>query len=178
MNTSTIMANDARYPQNSRTNKLIGFRRPYLCRIAIGLLFGLLSANQVKAEGVCAKVGLRLDQSAVMTRTAFRATLELSNHDPTSGLNSVNARVEIRDAAGQVANTRFQVEAPTLENIDRIDGAGPSAANGTAVIRWLLIPADDAAPITATDFLVGGQFSYNLNGNQVQVPLEGVKITV
>ena len=34
-----------------------------------------------------------------MTRTAFRATLELSDNDPALSLTSVSAQVEIKDAA-------------------------------------------------------------------------------
>src|SRR5689334_18770610 len=80
----------------------------------IGLLAGLLclalTSARAQGGGVCAKVGLRLDQSAVMTRSAFRATLEISNHDPATPLTSVSAQVEIRGSAGQLANSRFQIE--------------------------------------------------------------------
>ncbi len=145
----------------------------------IAILFCCCSAHVEGAnDGVCAKVGLRLDQTAVMTRTAFRATLELSNNDPASSLTSVSARVEIRDINGQPANTRFAIETPTLERIDRVDGTGILAANTTAIIRWLLIPADDAAPVAATVYNVSGDFSYTLDGNQVRVPLQPIAITV
>jgi hypothetical protein len=144
----------------------------------LGILCGLGDAAAAQNDGVCARVALRLDQSAVMTRTAFRATLELSNHDPASSLSSISLQVEIRDTGGKVVNSRFQIEEPTLENIDRLDGTGTISANGTATIRWLLIPAEDAALNAPTEFFVGGHFSYALNGNQVQVPLEGVRITV
>jgi hypothetical protein len=86
-----------------------------------------VSANAGTA-GVCARVGLRLDQSAVITRTAFRATLELSNHDPASPLRSVGLQVRVRDLAGQDATPRFFIEPPALENIDRVDGNGDLAA--------------------------------------------------
>ena len=49
-----------------------------------------------------------------MTRTAFRATLEITDHDPVVTLDLVSAQVEIKDAAGNVANGRFQIEPPTL----------------------------------------------------------------
>ncbi len=137
-----------------------------------------MESAHAASDSVCAKVGLRLDQSAVMTRTAFRATLELSNNDPDAPLSALSASVEVKDATGQPANGRFSIEAPILDHIDRVDGSGNLAASSRAVIRWLLIPADDAAPTAPTDFFVGGQFSYQLYGNQVRVPLDAVKITV
>src|SRR3954465_4184152 len=96
---------------------------PFLLSVVVGLSCGWLSSAFAQSDGVCAKVSLRLDQSAVMTRTAFRATLELSNHDPASELHSVKAQVEIRDVAGQNANSRFQIETQSLDNISRIDGS-------------------------------------------------------
>src|ERR1044071_4654356 len=105
--------------------------------IGIGLFLFLATDGRAQSEGVCAKVALRLDQSAVMTRTAFRATLELSNNDLTSVLRNVAAQIEIKDATGQSATNRFQVEAPTLENIDSIGGTGTIAGNTKATIRWL-----------------------------------------
>jgi hypothetical protein len=111
-----------------------------------------------------------------MTRTAFRATLEISNHDPASPLTAVNAQVEIKDANGSLATDRFQIEPPTFANMDRATN-GTIAAGTAATIRWLLIPKDDAAPATATDFFVGGQFSYVMGG-EAHVPLEPIKITV
>ena len=144
----------------------------------IGVLLGLVAGGHAQTAGVCARVGLRLDQSAVMARTAFRATLELGDHDPASPLRSVSVQVQIRDLAGQAANERFAIEPPTLEGIDRVDGTGTVAANSTATMRWLLIPTDEAAPQTATDYMVGGLLGYELNGNALTVPLEAVKITV
>lgn len=144
----------------------------------LGLL--ICSAFPVTAadDGVCARVGLRLDQSAVMTRTAFRATLELNNNDPAVPLSSIAASVEIKDAQGLPANARFSIQTPNLENIDRLDGNGTLGPSSKAFIRWLLIPAEDAAPTAPTEFFVGGQFSYNLGGTPAQVVLEPVKITV
>jgi hypothetical protein len=113
-----------------------------------------------------------------MARTAFRATLELSDHDPASPLRSVSVQVLIRDLAGQAANERFAIEPPSLEGIDRVDGTGTLAANSTATMRWLLIPTDEAAPQTVTDYMVGGLLGYELNGNKLTIPLEAVKITV
>lgn len=133
---------------------------------------------QAQPDGVCARVGLRLDQSAVMTRTAFRATLEISNNDPVSALTSVSAQVVIRDALGNLANDRFRIETPSLENVDDIDGTGMMPAGRTATIRWLLIPAEDAAPSRMTEYSVGGQFGYNLGEIVAKVPLEPVKIEV
>jgi Putative Ig domain len=133
---------------------------------------------QARSSGVCARVGVRLDQTAVMTRTAFRATLEINDRDPALPLQSVGAQVEIKDAAGQPANSQFQIEPPTLANIDSVDGNGTIAASSTASVRWLLIPSDEAAPTAPTEYFVGGQFTYTSGDIQVHVPLEQVKITV
>ncbi len=158
---------------------LVANRRQFCVgMMLVGVSVCLTFRADAQDNGVCAKVGLRLDQTAVMTRTAFRATLELNNHDSGSALTAVGAQVQIWDAGGQLANRLFQIEPPSLESIDRVDGNGTIVANGKATIRWLLVPSDQAAPSTATEFFVGGQFSYTLNGIHVQIPLEGVKITV
>ena len=151
--------------------------RASACAFLYGVIILGAGSGEAQSDGVCAKVGLRLDQSAVMTRTAFRATLEISNHDPASPLQSIGAQVEIKDATGEIANSRFQIEAPTLDQIDRVDGHGTLQPSTTATIRWLLIPSDEAAPTTNTEFYVGGQFSYTLGGLQAHVPLEPIKTT-
>ena len=56
------------------------------------------------AAGVCAEVKLRLEQQAVMTRTAFDATLELVNGEEVP-LENVRVELTIYGPDGSVATT-------------------------------------------------------------------------
>jgi hypothetical protein len=141
-------------------------------------LISLTIPCRAQTAGVCAQVGLQLDENAVITRTAFRATLQLNNNNQVSPMQSVNAQINITDSSGQPATNLFQIQPPVLTGVERIDGTGTIAPGATATIQWLLVPNDEAAPTSATVFQVGGQFSYVLEGNQAQVPLTPALIKV
>src|SRR6185312_8735869 len=48
------------------------------------------------ANGVCAKVRLRIEQSVVMTRSAFRGTLEVDNGGDTS-ISNIKVSLSFQD---------------------------------------------------------------------------------
>ncbi len=129
-------------------------------------------------EGVCARVRIRIEQEAVMTRSAFLAILELDNNSETSLLENVLVDISIRDANGAIRNERFGIKDPVLSGISSMDGTGSVAPRTTARVEWTLIPASDAAPEGPTQYFVGGQLSYRMEGNDVTVPLFPDTITV
>jgi len=129
------------------------------------------------AQGAVVRVKLQIDQTAVITRNAFRATLQLDN-GASSTISNLSVTLNPVDGAGQPATNAFFIQAPTLNGINAVDGSGTMdpGANGTAA--WTLIPTRSAAPSGATNYAVGGTLAYIFNGDQVTIPLFAVPITV
>lgn len=127
---------------------------------------------------VCAKVRLRLDQRAVLTRDAFQARLELAN-DTDSQLTELSVRLEIVDSTGAPANALFGIRDPELTGLAAVDGTGVLGAKSEGGARWTLIPSLNAAPNSGVrTFLVGGTIIYRQDGVRVTVPLTPASIDV
>jgi len=128
--------------------------------------------------GVCARVKIRLDQDAVLTRDAFNARLDIVNGD-TGPLTQVRVDLALYNAAGHLANDLFAIRPPTLENLADVQGSGSMAPGATGRATWLLVPTPEAAPTRDTvAYFVGGTFSYVLEGVSVAVPLSPAPIHV
>ena len=129
------------------------------------------------SDGAVVAVTLQIDQTAVISRNAFHATLNLANN---SGAPITNLSVTINpvDASGAPATNAFFIQAPTLTGINAVDGSGSMAIGASAQANWTLIPTTNAAPTGSTQYAIGGSISYMLNGNQVTIPLFAVPITV
>ena len=129
-------------------------------------------------DGVCAKVKLQLNQDAVLSRDAFKATLEIEN--ATAGnLSNVLVQLDIRDASGMIVPTNlFGVADPILTGLTGVDGAGVVNAQVTGKAEWIIVPSVDAAPETNLNYTVGGTLTYLDNGSTVTVPLVATRITV
>jgi hypothetical protein len=159
--------------------RLIGSRAIEIIR-TVGLwllIFVAFCSSAVGRDPVCARVQIRLEQSAVVTRAAFRATLELTNNTamPLEGIKIV---LSVRDENNQDAATLFGVPTPLVTGMTAIDGSGILPESVIGRVEWTLIPTRDAAPIDATRYLVGGQLSYFRSGAQVNIPLYPTTITV
>jgi hypothetical protein len=129
-------------------------------------------------DGVCAKVKLQLNQEAVLTREAFKATLELENGTAVT-LSNVLVELEIKDAAGfMVGSNMFGLRAPVLTAISGVDGSGVLNARTTGKAEWIIVPSVDAAPETNLTYTVGGWLSYVEGGTQVRAPLAATPIVV
>lgn len=137
------------------------------------------AAEDPGSEGaVCAKVRLRLDQRAVLTRDAFQARLELAN-DTDSPLTELEVALDIVDSEGRPANALFGVRPPELTGLTSVDGTGTLGAQSGGSARWTLIPSLDAAPSQGIrTFLVGGTIIYRQDGVRITVPLTPASIDV
>lgn len=135
------------------------------------------AAHSEEQKSVCAKVKLQMSQSAVITRSAFSATLEVNNGSP-SNLENVKVSLDIRDAGKQPANDKFGLRAPVLTKISAVDGTGVILAETTGKAQWTLVPTRDAAPNGPTQYTVGGTLSYTQDGEQITVPLYPAPIEV
>jgi hypothetical protein len=127
--------------------------------------------------GACARVKIQLSQSVTMTRTAFRATLEMEN-ERDEEITEVGFDLQVRDAFGQPAEDLFNIQVTRLEGLDAIDGNGELAAKGIGTIQWTLIPRDTAALESPVEYTVGGVISYTQGTTSFNIPVENVPITV
>jgi len=135
--------------------------------------------------GVCAKVVIKIDQEAVMTRAAFLGNLEISNGNSTN-LTNLTVTLQIKDANGNIVNDLFGITSPILNNITSVDGTGiligddPNTPQneGIGSAQWTFIPTNLAAPEIPAQYTIGGSLSYLENGATVTVPLLSTPITV
>ena len=131
------------------------------------------------STGVCAEVRLRIEQQAVITRTAFQGTLELNNGRSDTALTDVTLTLDIRDANGNDANGKFVVRGPTTANLT-VDANGHWTIPASTVgkIYYTFVPTNEAAPDIATVYSMGGTLHYNEGGTIIDVPLLPARITV
>ncbi len=151
-----------------------------ICLITLFMMFNVFSLDSKAAdeEGICANVRIKLSQDVVITRNAFKATLEISNTPENVSLENLNIALNITDENGQLVNNLFGIHYPELSGVDDINGGGSIQAGTTAVISWLIVPTRDAAPDMPLSYYVGGEFSYTQDGMNVTIPLFPVPILV
>ncbi|RME96614.1 MAG: hypothetical protein D6766_00190, partial [Verrucomicrobia bacterium] len=133
--------------------------------------------NESGEGGTCARVKLKLEQEAVVSRDAFQATLQIDNGD-TVALENILVDVKVFDAEGRDVSDLFGLRPPELTGLSDVTGTGRVPPGASATAKWIIIPSVDAAPEKPTEFFVGGEFAYSIEGTVVKVPLEPVSITV
>lgn len=114
---------------------------------------------------VCASISLKFDQTMVMTRQAFRGTLNVHNGNVNEPMENVILQLEVRNASdGSIATGHeMQINLESMEgfegNLNLTDGWLLSpGADGTASI--LFIPTKFAAPDKAQEYTFGGRLKY------------------
>jgi len=132
------------------------------------------------SAGVCARVRIRIEQAAVMTRAAFLGTLEIDNGNPALNLTGVRLNLDIRAEDGTPANDRFGIKGPVLKGLSAVDGTGVVAANGSGSALFTFVPNRTAAPQGPAVYRFGGTLRYiDPDSNQeVVVPLFPSTLTV
>jgi hypothetical protein len=150
-----------------------------------GLIDALIYARQMLAEekmkeskGVCGRVKIQLDQQVAITRTAFKATLEIENAPENVNLENVRVVLDIRDTNSVTSNDRFGIRTPELTNINDINGGGSIVPGTTATAVWTILPTRDAAPDVQTQYYVGGTLEYDQGGTHISIPLFPAPILV
>jgi hypothetical protein len=135
------------------------------------------SYNFPPPSGAVVAVTLQIDQTSVVSRNAFHATLNLANN---SGAQITNVQVTINpvDANGNPAPGAFFIQTPVLNGINAVDGTGSMGLGASAQANWTLIPTTNAAPLGTTQYAIGGTLSYMLNGEPVNIPLFPVPVSV
>jgi hypothetical protein len=133
---------------------------------------------QEQTKGVCAKVHLQIEQSAVITRTAFRATLDMQNQSQVDSLDGVRVQLEITDALGNDAASLFGLYPPLVTGLSDVNGGGNLDPGRQFHAEWLMVPTLDAAPLAEKQYFVGGSIQYTVNGHAVTFPIFPDTITV
>lgn len=137
-----------------------------------------LQASFYEGPGVCARVELRIEHSAVLTRDAFLASLQLANGSDMDSIGSVSATIAIEDADGIDRTDRFGIPTPTLSGITDVSGSGSVPPDSVASAEWTIIPTSDAAPDAPQTYFVRGFLSYSFGGESINIPLYPVPVTV
>jgi Lectin C-type domain/Bacterial pre-peptidase C-terminal domain/CARDB len=144
--------------------------------LASGKGGGESSATQ--PGGVCARVRIRLEQEAALTRAAFLGSLEIDNESADTPLTGVRATLDIRDEQGNPANDRFSIRGPDLAGLSAVDGSGLIAVQSTGSARYTFVPTREAAPDAPRVYRFGGTLSYVAGADTVEVPLLAETLTV
>ncbi|MCD4653671.1 hypothetical protein K8T06_07015 [bacterium] len=131
-------------------------------------------------EGLCAEVKVRIEQEAVLTRKAFVATLELTNHgdEVTETLDDLTIEFRVLDEEFNEVTSLFAIPDPVLDGISAIDGTDFLPPGESATVEWTLIPTHEAAPIAPTRYYVAGDFGYTREGIWIEEILYPVGIWV
>jgi hypothetical protein len=133
--------------------------------------------NAPDTGSVCAKVRLRLDQSAVLSRDAFSAVLEVENATD-SLLEEVAFSLRVSRRDGTDTTAQFELRTPVLTGVSAVDGSGIIPGGTTATISQIVVPGSDAAPAGPTEHRITASLQYRQNGILVTIPLSAVPITV
>ncbi len=107
-------------------------------------------------SGVCTNVSIQLNQTATMTREAFRGTFTIENGHGTEPVTDFLLDIKIRDEAGNICNDLFQINVESLESISSIDGQGVVGADTRAKANMLFIPTNEAAINESKMYYFGG----------------------
>ena len=104
---------------------------------------GMGGAPEGGGSTICAQVRLRLTQDLVLTRNAFRATLEIENRTPDTSLTNVSVRLDFFDTSGTDAAGLFAVTATNLTGLSGVDGTGILGSNTTGTAEFTILPTAD-----------------------------------
>jgi hypothetical protein len=138
----------------------------------------LVEFKNGSSGGVCANITLDIDQTAILTRSAFHATLQMNNNG-LAPLTNVTVDVVVQNQAGQDATSLFGIQPPTLTGgLTAVDGSGMLAPGSSGAVQWTLVPSLDAAPYAPTNYFVSGSLRYVDNGLTVTIPLLPQSIAV
>lgn len=172
---SALRSQSAKVVQAFDTARSKGSENPF---IEVSRQLDIRDQKLAAGDGsVCARVRLRLDQTAIQTRDAFKATLELINGSDGS-LGNVQIEVFVKDESGNDASDRFGFRAPVLAGLSAADGTGTLAPQTDGSVSWVLVPTVDAAPITTTPFYISGRLRYTQDGATLDIPLTPQRIDV
>ena len=141
-----------------------------------GMLEQAILAPQ--SDGTCAEVQLQLDQNVAITRTAFKATLQLNDSAQNVPLSSIKVSLKVIDQAGNDQTALFVIGSPTVTGLSAVDGTGTLVAGGSGTATWTILPTRQAAANGTMQYFVSGEIDYTQSGIVITIPLLPTGITV
>ncbi len=135
-------------------------------------------------NSVCASVSIKLSQTMVMTRQAFRGTLTVFNGNEDNSMTDVKLSLLVNDLYGnQATSHEFQINAESLDGFAgelNLGSGWTLEANSTGTATVLFIPTKYAAPTEPVEWSFGGTLSYidPFTGLEVTRELSPVTLTV
>ncbi|HYE31261.1 MAG TPA: CARDB domain-containing protein [Methylomirabilota bacterium] len=140
---------------------------------------GINALSTTSSPGsVCARVRLRIEQEAVITRAAFLGTLEIENGNDLTTLSNIQVSIDIRAVSQESAADMFATRGPELKGITSVDGSGMLAPGAVGSAQYTFIPRREAAANGPTVYKIGGTLRYTEGTNVVEAPLLPDTITV
>ena len=143
----------------------------------VALLLSFSSPAQVYAQAaVCAEVKIEIPQQLSMERQAFVARLGINN-EVDLPISNFGVLLEFKDDQGNIVLASSDPQNTTAKFFFRLDesnnltggvsGAGTVAANTSAFVTWLIVPAAGTGGSTPLGkaYLVGATISYSQGGD-------------
>ncbi|CAF2834201.1 unnamed protein product [Rotaria sp. Silwood2] len=131
-------------------------------------------ANKDSPVGICATVTIRIVQNVTIARQGFAAEMTIDNSG-ADALYDIQITLDIQTDNQSNANDRFSI-GETIVTDDAYNGS--LTVGGSAQFNWLIIPYLSAAPTASTWYSVGGQLSYTIAGQRVNITLLPDRILV
>ena len=131
-----------------------------------------------QSAGTCARVKIKLDQTVAITRTAFKAKLQLDNAVLNVPLSHIKVTLKVTDLAGNDQTSLFVISQPTTTGFQAVDGTGTLATGTSGVATWTILPTQAAAANGTTQYFVAGEIDYAQSGTTLTIPLYPTGITV
>ncbi len=135
-------------------------------------------AQQQTSAGTCATVKVGIDQSVVMSRSAFNGTLTI---DPNEAMNGISLDLVITDQNGNVVDPSvFGITNTSITGVSALDGSHPIAAGDEVTSQYTFVPSLAAAANGPMEYSIGGTITFNeADGDGVNtVALAPVTVTV
>lgn len=154
-----------------------------IAAVAVPLLAALLLPAGA-ADPVCARVKIQIEQELTFEREAFEARMTINNGLPDTPITDIAVTVNFADETGAPVLATSDPNSTTALFFIRLqDGSSlPStvAANSSASIKWLIIPAPGAGGTRpqGTVYMVGAHLSYKVSGSEEQVDVSPDSIFV
>ena len=131
---------------------------------------------QQQFQGLCAQVKIVILQELTLERVGFEATLEVTNNDGEDPITDFLAELTFENplqSTNQMKNDAsglFFVRAPTLENVNSVNGDGSIGSTRKAVAKWFIIPKINAGGTSPNGvrYRIGARLSGKLKG--VEIP--------
>ena len=145
--------------------------------------------NNVYSELICATAKIEIAQTVSLERQAFEARMSIKNTLDGLPLDQVKVELRVTDDSGlpivfaqnaSVTDAQFFVSLDNRRGLTAINGTDSLAADASADLSWIIIPAVDAAGNTPLGkrYFIGATVSYLHNGESQSIEVSPDHITV